>query len=95
MIVTQEQVEKLAYLARLGLTSEEVQRFSGQLDEIMTFFEKLQQVDTTETEPVSQITGLSNVAREDVPQSSGLSDALLDCSPLETQNRQVRVQKAL
>lgn len=95
MIITKELVEKLAHLARMKLTDEEMEKFAGQLDEIMTFFEKLQQVDTADVEPVSQITGLTNITRSDTPQESSLNDELLECSPKEVVNCQVRVQKTL
>jgi aspartyl-tRNA(Asn)/glutamyl-tRNA(Gln) amidotransferase subunit C len=95
MIITKELVAKLAHLARMKLTEEEMEKFAGQLDEIMTFFEKLQQVDTSDVEPVSQITGLTNITRKDVPHDSVLSNALLECSPKEDCGRQIRVQKTL
>ncbi len=95
MIVDEQLVQKLAFLARMELSAQEIQKFSEQLNEIMTFFEKLQEVDTTDTEPVSQITGLENVAREDVPHECLLSDALLECSPQGITKRQIRVQKSL
>jgi len=95
MIIDEELIQKLAHLARMKLTAEEAKKFSDQLDEILSFFEKLKEVDTSDVQPVSQITGLENVTRKDVPAPCTLSNALLECSPQEVRHRQVHVQKAL
>lgn len=88
-------VKKLAHLARLGLTDAEVTKFANQLDEILGFFEKLNEVDTTATEPVAQITGIRHVTRQDEVVPSELASALLTCSPRGVRNGHIKVQKTL
>lgn len=60
-----EDVLKLARLARIELTDEEVQEFTGEFDAILQYVEKLQQVDVTGLEPTTQVSGLTNVRRAD------------------------------
>ena len=59
------QVEHIAKLARIELTEKEKEKFSAELSSILDYVEKLNQVDTKNIEPISQVTGLENVERED------------------------------
>ena len=63
--LTRDDVLKLARLARLELTEEEIEKYSHELTEILQYVEQLQQVDVTGLEPTSQVTGLTNVTRKD------------------------------
>ena len=59
------QIEHIAHLARLKLTTAEKEKFTGQLSDIIDYFEKLKQVDTSSVEPTNQVTNLTNVHRAD------------------------------
>ncbi|MBI4033581.1 Asp-tRNA(Asn)/Glu-tRNA(Gln) amidotransferase subunit GatC [Candidatus Saccharibacteria bacterium] len=63
--LTRDQVLKLAHLSRLKLTDEEIERFSKELSEILTYVETLDQADTQGLQPTYQVTGLKNVMRDD------------------------------
>ena len=65
MALTKDEVLHIAKLARLELKEEEVEKFRTQLSQILEYVGQLQNVDTTGIEPISQITGLQNVMRED------------------------------
>lgn len=58
-------VHRVAKLANLTVTEEEVPEFEKQLGEILTYIEKLNSVDTSKIETTAQITGLSNRVRTD------------------------------
>ena len=81
MKLTKEQVEHIATLARLRLTEEEKEKYSEQLSAILDYMEKLSTVDTADIEPTSQVTGLTNIMREDDVIESGISQELVDCAP--------------
>jgi aspartyl-tRNA(Asn)/glutamyl-tRNA(Gln) amidotransferase subunit C len=66
-----DDVLKLARLARLDLTSEEVNEFTAELAEILKYVEQLDSVETDGLEPTSQVTGLVNVTRPDAVRSYG------------------------
>ncbi|KKU12970.1 MAG: Aspartyl/glutamyl-tRNA(Asn/Gln) amidotransferase subunit C [Parcubacteria group bacterium GW2011_GWC2_45_7] len=66
MSLSREEVLHIAKLARLELKAEEVEKFRMQLSEILEYVGQLTKVDTAGVEPISQITGLQNVVREDV-----------------------------
>ncbi|HSX18007.1 MAG TPA: Asp-tRNA(Asn)/Glu-tRNA(Gln) amidotransferase subunit GatC [Candidatus Saccharimonadales bacterium] len=63
--LTRDQVLKLAQLSRLKLTEEEIERFSKELSEILSYVEMLDKADIQGLEPTYQVTGLKNVMRED------------------------------
>ncbi|MCR4325057.1 MAG: Asp-tRNA(Asn)/Glu-tRNA(Gln) amidotransferase subunit GatC [Candidatus Curtissbacteria bacterium] len=58
-------IEHVAKLANLNLTPEEKTLFEKQLGEVVNYISKLNEVDTDKVEPISNITGLENVARDD------------------------------
>ena len=63
--ITVAEVEKLAQLARIGLSEEEKKSLAEQMTEILGFAEELNKIDVSGVEPTSQVTGLKNVFRED------------------------------
>ena len=65
MGISPKDVEYLAHLARVELSPEEIRRFSGQLDEILAYVEKLKKAKTEGVPPTSHVLPLSNVFRED------------------------------
>ena len=66
-LIDEAQVRHIAKLARLKLTEDEVQRFSGQLAEILAYFQQLDTVDTEGVEPLAHPMPITNVLREDEP----------------------------
>lgn len=56
MALSEKDVRYVADLAHLELTPEEVQKFLPQLDSILQYMEKLNALDTTQVEPMAQVT---------------------------------------
>lgn len=72
-------LEHLSRLARLALTEEEKSRYESQLDNILHYVEKLNELDTTGIEPTSHVLSISNVMRDDIERPSlGREDALMN-----------------
>ncbi|GAG57610.1 unnamed protein product [marine sediment metagenome] len=63
--IDQAQVRKVAKLSRLDLTEAEVEEFTGQLSAILEYVEKMNELDTTNVEPLAHCLPVSNVFRED------------------------------
>lgn len=89
-----EQVRKVALLARLDLTPEEEQQFTGQLNDILEYFEQLNELDTEGVEPTTRAIELSNVTRSDILESFPHPQALLKCAP-EREDDYFKVPKIL
>lgn len=63
-------VEHIARLARLSVSEEEKQLFGPQLNNILGYMEKLNELDTKDVGPTSHVLSLSNVMRDDMPGNS-------------------------
>ena len=63
--LTRDDILKLARLARLDLSDEEIERFPNELNAILHYVEQLQAADVSGLEPTNQVTGLTNVTRKD------------------------------
>jgi len=72
-------VEHIAQLARLALTDPEREKFAAQLASILSYVEKLKELDTSGIEPTSHVVTIGNVMREDkVSPSLPKDDALMN-----------------
>jgi aspartyl-tRNA(Asn)/glutamyl-tRNA(Gln) amidotransferase subunit C len=79
MPITREQVDYVAHLSRLALSDEEKDLFAQQLDAILESMEKLNELDTSDVEPMVHIAPGNNVFREDEPGDSlPRQDALMN-----------------
>ncbi|MFX1315048.1 MAG: Asp-tRNA(Asn)/Glu-tRNA(Gln) amidotransferase subunit GatC [Promethearchaeota archaeon] len=68
---SKETIDYLAKLALLDLKDEEKEILANQLNDILTYFKKLNDIDTSNIEPTTHpIEGLQNVFREDIPRNS-------------------------
>ena len=65
MRLTRQDIESVAYLSRLELSDDEKDRFTGQINRLLDNFEKLQELDTADVEPMSHVIPVSNVFRKD------------------------------
>lgn len=81
MKLLREEVLHLARLVRLGLSEEEIEKFSVQLSNILENFEILKHVDTTNLPPMAQSTTLQNIFREDKPCPSYDPEEILANAP--------------
>lgn len=86
-----EEVESIAELAKLTLTSEEKAMFQEQLSAILDYAEMLQQIDTTDIPPTTSAIPLKNVMRSDVVKLSlDNEDALFNAPEAEDGSFKVR-----
>jgi aspartyl-tRNA(Asn)/glutamyl-tRNA(Gln) amidotransferase subunit C len=79
--LTRADVEHVAYLARLGLTAEELSRLEGQLNHILDQYTKLAELDTDTIPPTAQTIELENILREDVARPSMRVEDVLANAP--------------
>ena len=79
--LTRADVEHVAYLARLGLTEEELARLEGQLNHILDQYAILATVPTDHIAPTAQTIELENILREDVARPSMPPEDVLANAP--------------
>jgi len=93
--LTRDDVLHLAALARIQLSDDEVDEFSDELSEILQYVEMLSNVDVTGLEPTNQVTGLTNVMRNDTVKDYGYKPAdLLENVPA-VQDNQIKVKRMI
>ncbi len=87
-----QQLGKTAHLARLNLREEEEELYSKQLEEILNYFQKLQELDTSNVEPMAHVLPLNNVWREDEIKKSMEQELILKNAP-QVENNCFKVPK--
>ena len=85
MGVTTRDVEYVAALARLQFTEAEKEKFTHQLNEILTYIEKLNEIDTTHVKPLSHVIEIENIFREDRERPSYPREEMLKNAPHATE----------
>ena len=80
-MIDREQVQKVAYLARLDLTPEEEEKFTSQLSSILEYFEQLSELNTDDVPPTTRAIDISNITRRDELQPDVEREALLNEAP--------------
>jgi aspartyl-tRNA(Asn)/glutamyl-tRNA(Gln) amidotransferase subunit C len=89
-------VEKAAGLARIALTGEEVERFTGQLSVVLKAVERLNDVETEKVSATASVLPVSNVMREDEVRPGLSVDEVLANVPKDGRDGQFfRVQQVL
>ena len=81
MTLTREDVEKVSLLARLRLSEDQLDRMTGQLDQIVGYIEQLRELDTDGVEPMAHAVELHNVLAEDTARPSPDRDEVLANAP--------------
>ncbi|HTA28880.1 MAG TPA: Asp-tRNA(Asn)/Glu-tRNA(Gln) amidotransferase subunit GatC [Candidatus Cybelea sp.] len=81
MAAAEIDVKYVAHLARISLTPEEEQKIGAQLGNILTYIEKLKELDVSQVEPTAHAVPLVNVARPDEVRPSLPTDEALRNAP--------------
>lgn len=81
MIITRQQVEHVARLARLELTEEEKEVYTGQLNSILEYVKVLDELDTSQVQPMAHVLPIHNVFRPDETRPSIDKEEALDNAP--------------
>ena len=89
--LSKKEVEKIAKLARLDLSETELDTYAEQLSAILGYVSQLNEVDTENVEITTQVTGLSNIMREDIIESFDNTEELVNMAP-EHKNNLIKVK---
>ena len=80
--LSQDEVQHIALIYRLGLSQEDIETFRHQLSDILENFQVLDQVDTTHVPPTGHSVTLENVMRQDETTSPMSKEDTLANAPL-------------
>lgn len=76
-----EEIQKLAELSKLQLSSAEIEELKKDLNQFLNHVEVLKTVDTEKISPTTQVLNLKNVTRRDEKKESVDSNLILDIAP--------------
>ena len=93
--LSRDDVLKLARLARLSLSDDEIDEFASELGAVLGYVDQLKNVDVTGLKPTSQVTGLKNVMREDTVLDYGVSPQDLLHGAPQTEDGQLKVKRMI
>ena len=80
-IIDDETMENVCILAKLSLSEEEKEKAKAEMQKMLDYVEKLDELDTSEVEPMSHIFQDENVFREDVVTNGDNKEAMLANAP--------------
>jgi len=89
------EIEKVAKLSRIELDANELDKITEEFESILDFVEIIEKADTKGVEPTSQVTGLSDVWRDDVVVRSEIEPKDLISAAPEIQDGYIKVKKVL
>jgi len=92
--ITKAEVEYVAHLARLDFSEEEKVKFTSQLNDILMYMDKLNEVDTAGIEPMSHAIARQNAFRDDTVKDSLSQEISLSNAP-EARGPFFRVPKVI
>ncbi len=78
-------IKKVASLARIRMSDEELERISPRLSKIIDFVEQLAEVDTDNVEPLANVVDIAPKLREDIVNDGGYEEKILANAPESSQ----------
>ena len=93
-ILSADDVRAIADLARLELSEDDVERYQQQLSDILGYFQKLEELDTSHIDPTSSVLPLTNVMRADKATTALSVDDAVTNAP-DSDGEQFRVSAVL
>ncbi|NLL92798.1 MAG: Asp-tRNA(Asn)/Glu-tRNA(Gln) amidotransferase subunit GatC [Clostridiales bacterium] len=80
-IISDETIEYVGILAKLELSDSEKEQAKKDMGNMLDYIDKLNELDTTGVEPMSQVFPVNNVFREDVVTNTDMRDAIIKNAP--------------
>ena len=94
-MITSDELQHLAKLAKLKLSEKELNKLKPQLDSILDFFSQLDEVNTKGVAETHQTTGLEDIYREDEVEPCEIEKELIHCSPHKIKDNSIVVPRIL
>lgn len=94
--LSKQEIQHIARLARLDLSEAELEKYGGQLSNVLNYIEQLKEVDVKGVEPTAQVTGLTNIFRDDKVEpwnEAEVAEALKDAP--EKEGRFIKVKRVI
>jgi len=95
-MLEKKEIKHIATLARIGVSSEEIEKYQKDLSSVLDYFKKLEKIDTSKVEPIGHIAGVENITRIDKDEDFGDlgKEAIFKNAP-EKKNGHIKVKSVL
>lgn len=93
--LSREDVLKIAKLAKLELNEEEIKKYQKDLSQILSYVQQLDDINTDNLNPTLEVTGLSNIYREDKFLDYGYKEEDLLNNVPETEDGYIKVKRII
>lgn len=90
-MITREQIEHLAKLAKLDLLEEEVERYGEQMTQVLAYFKQFDELEVGKVQATDHVGGLLNIMRSDTSSKFSSPEDLLEVAP-EVEAEQIKVK---
>lgn len=94
-MLTKDELLHIAKLAKLRIPEAKIPKFIQDMNQILDFFQDLQEVDTDGVPETSQTTGLQNMSRPDIVEASHIEKQLVECTPHTVEQNAVKIPKIM
>ncbi len=81
--ITDETIDYVSILAKLELSKEEKEQAKADMEKMLAYIDMLNELDTTDVEPMSHVFPVQNVFREDIVTNSDMREQILKNAPEE------------
>ncbi|MCK5520858.1 MAG: Asp-tRNA(Asn)/Glu-tRNA(Gln) amidotransferase subunit GatC [Candidatus Marinimicrobia bacterium] len=81
MAISKKDVEHIAELAKLKLSESEIERYSGQLGDILDYIEQINELDLGNVEPLNSVLDAVNISEEDIIQKTLSREDVMSNNP--------------
>ncbi len=85
--IDDEMIDYVGILAKLSLTPEEREKAKEDMNRMLSYIDMLDELDTTQTEPMTHIFPVSNIFREDEITNGDSSEAMLENAPSQKEKQ--------
>ena len=82
-VISDETIEYVGILSKLELSPEEKERAKKDMEDMLNYIDKLNELDTSDVEPMSHVVSVQNVFREDVVTNQDDRENILANAPSE------------
>jgi aspartyl-tRNA(Asn)/glutamyl-tRNA(Gln) amidotransferase subunit C len=86
MAVDADTVRRIAHLARIAVAEEEIDHLKGELNAMLSFVERLGEVNVEGVEPMTSVTPMAMKKRADVVTDGGIAKDVVKNAPMSEEN---------
>tara|TARA_B100000700_G_scaffold224199_1_gene247225 strand:- start:308 stop:595 length:288 start_codon:yes stop_codon:yes gene_type:complete len=79
--ISSSDVRKVAHLARLELPDDQIETYTAQLEDILSYVDQLQEIDTQNISPTTRAVEVVNAMREDIVKVNSSREDILNQAP--------------